>query len=101
MTCVIDDDTRHPGKFEACGSLGEKLYEMSLDFLDDQSGSVYEGGWHGLLLNTELACAPFAIVSEDSQGFVEYGAYDTEEKAMHDWARIQTGTPAWYEEDAD
>ena len=24
-----------------------------------------------------------------------------EAKAMHDWARIQTGTPAWYEEDAD
>jgi hypothetical protein len=101
MTCVIDDDTRHPGKFEACGPVGEALYELSLDGCDDEFGSVDEGGWYGLILDTGLACASYAILSEDSQGFVEYGAYDTEEKAMHDWARIQTGTPAWYEEDAD
>lgn len=44
-------------------------------------------------------CASYAILSEDSQGFVEYGAYDTEEKVMADWKRVQSGEPAWYEED--
>jgi len=103
MTCVIDDGARHPGKFEACGPLGEALYELTLDGgLDDECGDVDERGiWYGLLLETELACAPYAIVSEDSQGFVEYGAYDTEEKAVQDWERILRDELAWFEEGDD
>jgi len=86
MTCVTGDT--HPGKFEASGPIGEKLYEMSLDFLDDQSGSVYEGGWHGLLIDTGLKCAPNAIISEDSQGFVEYEAYRSRKAAWAAFAEL-------------
>lgn len=92
MSCYTDVDPYPPGKFEASGPLGEKLYELSLDGgLEDELGDNSMGEtWYGLLLDTGLACAPFAILSEDSQGFVEYGAYDTKEKVMRDWERIQS-----------
>ena len=87
-----------PGKFEGCGPLGEKLYELSLDGCDDEYGDVDEDGWYGLLLNTGIPEAPFAIISEDSQGFVNYGAYDTEKKARADWERVTRSEAVWYDD---
>lgn len=89
-----------PGKFEVCGPLGEELYEASVDGCDDEFLSEDEQKWYGLLIDTGIPEAPYVIISEDYQGFVDYGTYDTEKKARADWERLALGEPAWYEKDA-
>lgn len=76
-----------PGKFEGNlkPEIAEELYMMSLDGVDDEEGSSAYGGWHGLLLSTGISDAPNAIVYEDSQGFVEYEPFDTQEQALAAW----------------
>ena len=86
-----------PGKFEVCGPLGEELYEASVDGCDDEFLSEDEQKWFGLLLNTGIFGVNHAIISEDSQGFVEYGVYDTEKKARYDWERLAVCGDFWYE----
>lgn len=65
-----------PGKFQACRDpeVGKRLYELTMEgAVDDQFGSVDEGGWYGLIAD--------AIVSEDSNGFFDYRLYETEADA--------------------
>ena len=97
MTHYVPSST-FPGKFEGCGPLGEQLHDLSLDGCDDEFLSEDEQKWFGLLLNTGIYGANHAILSEDSQGFVEYGTYDTEKKARADWERLALGQPAWYDD---
>ena len=69
----------------------EQLWNMSLDgCLDGECGGVAEfGEWYGLLLNTGIDGAEHAILREDSQGFVDYDVYDTEEQARKEFERIE------------
>jgi len=62
-----------PGKFESSGSVGEALWELSLDGVDAELGSTDEppGRWWGLLTKTGIKGARHAIVTADSQGFSE------------------------------
>jgi len=97
MTHYVPSST-FPGKFEGCGPLGEQLHDLSLDGCDDEFLAEDEQKWYGLLLNTGIPEALCAIISEDSQGFVDYGTYDTEKKARADWERLALGEPAWYDD---
>ena len=78
MSCTTDAYTRHPGKFEASGEIGESLYEMSLAGGCD---AEVPHPWRALLLNTGLPCAPNAILWETEPGFIDYEAFDTEAEA--------------------
>ena len=91
------------GKFS--DELCEKLYELSLDGGADgeyEFGSVTEGPgrWWGLMLNIgqaelDIRDAPdglyfplHVILTEDSQGFVDYATYETAEEAQAEFDRI-------------
>ena len=61
----------------------EMLNEIALTgFTDDQYGSVDEHGWFGLILEHN------AIITEDSQGFVDYGIFDTAQIARDQFNQI-------------
>jgi hypothetical protein len=66
--------------------MAEKLWEMSLDGTDDEFGSTDEapGRWWGLQTKTGVPGAQHAIVTQDSQGFVQYETYRTA-KAARAW----------------
>ena len=77
-----------PGKFS--DETAAKLYEMSLDGgPDEETGSVQEQGWFGLMVSTGLAGAEHAILEEDSQGFVSYSTFDSEEAARAKFAELE------------
>jgi len=80
---------RHPGKFEACGPVGEYLYDLVGEGgQDEEIGSVDELGWYGLFTDTGLKCAPHAILREDSQGFVEVERIDDRQEALDRWGNV-------------
>jgi hypothetical protein len=56
--------------------LAERLYEETPD---EQSGSVDELGWFGLFREEK------AILTQDSQGFVDVEQFDTDEKLQEVW----------------
>jgi len=89
------------GKFS--DDLCAKLYELSLDGgPDDEYGDCWEAPcqWWGLMLNvTEDELDPSVsivdaehigsfILTEDSQGFVDYETYPTAEEARENFDRI-------------
>jgi hypothetical protein len=90
MNCTDPNYESHPGKFESSGAIGEKLHEMSMYGCDDAYGDVCEAPmfWMGLLLNTNLECAPHALLYEDSDGFVTYESFDTVELARAEFDRV-------------
>jgi len=67
---------RYPGKFEGCADdrLGETLYDLGAD---EECGNVCEAGLWAGLVRGKRAGKPSYIVTEDSQGFVDYATYDT------------------------
>ena len=90
MTCTSESYIRRPGKFEASGEMGERLYELLLDGADEEAGSVSEVGWFAaLLLDTGLSCAPHAILMEDDAGFVFYESFDDAEAARAAFAEYE------------
>ncbi len=56
--------------------LAERLYGETPD---ETAGSVDELGWFGLFREEK------AIITEDSQGFVDAEQYDTDEKLEETW----------------
>ena len=56
--------------------LAERLYEETPD---EQSGSVDELGWFGLFREEK------AILTQDSQGFVDAEQFDSDEKLQEVW----------------
>lgn len=64
------------GRYEGVADvrIAEALDDQALEgMIDDQWGSVDEGGWFGL--------AGRFVLSVDSQGFFDYEVLDTEEEA--------------------
>ena len=85
-----------PGKFEGSGKTGEELYEMVQDgWVSEELGDVEGFGWYGLLINTELLDAPYAIVEENSVGFFDYTAYVLEADARAAWATLEDDYREW------
>lgn len=79
---------RYPGKFEGCADdrLGEVLYNLDHD---ETCGDVCGAGlWAGLVLGARPG-KPSYIVTEGSQGFVDYATYDTQNQARKAFARLQ------------
>lgn len=75
---------RYPGKFEGCYSqwLGEVL---SNTMPNDETGDVTETGlWIGLIRGKRKTY----LVSEDSQGFVDYAIFDTLAEAEVEFNRL-------------
>lgn len=81
-------EKRHPGKFEGCYSqwLGEVLYNATLEgWQSDETGDVQETGlWVGLVKGKRKTY----LVSEDSQGFVDYAIFDTLVEAEVEFNRL-------------
>lgn len=90
----------NPGKFEASGDTGEALWALSLEGLStyDTLGSSDGFGWYGLLLDTGIDGAEYAILTEDSNGFVEYVAYETGDDALAAWDELGADYRAWGDE---
>lgn len=87
---------RHPGKFEASGYVGEKLYEMSLDGGADEECGDSDWGWYGLMLKTGIRGASNVILSIDSNGFVDYETFPTASAARAAYRKIERECPpAW------
>jgi hypothetical protein len=63
--------------------LAEQLYGETPD---EQSGSVEELGWFGLFKKER------AILTEDSQGFVDAEQYSTNEKLQEVWELLALST---------
>jgi len=87
---AIEHRSTGPGKFESSGNIGEVLHGMTMDgSADEEAGDVqYAYGWNGLMVNTGVKGAEHVIVNEDSNGFFDYTAYDTEAKARAAWKAL-------------
>ncbi len=82
------------GKFDSVET--EQLYEISLDgFCDDQLGDVDGYEWYGKMSNTGVENAEYAILYNDSQGFVYSYPFETEEDLNIAWAKIQVDYAEW------
>lgn len=87
----LEEHPARPGKFEGSGTLGKRLHAIVSDGMqDDEYGDVDGPGghWYGLITDSGVAGAEHAVVSEDSQGFFNYEAFDTSEAARADFDRI-------------
>lgn len=77
------------GKFP--DKIAEALYEVTLEGgSTDEYGTTTEapGRWWALILNSGVRGAKHAIVTEDSQGFVDYELFRTKREAMKNFERI-------------
>src|SRR3970040_678492 len=77
-----EEGTMTTGKFS--DELCEKLYELSLDGgPDDEYGNCSEPPfrWWGLLIKSGVRGAQNAILTEDSQGFVDYETFPSAKQA--------------------
>jgi len=73
------------GKFIGCYSewLGNVL--CNLCGYDDELGEVDGFGWYALVHGKRWSW----IVHEDSQGFFDYGEYESKSEAISNWCDIQ------------
>ena len=93
-----------PGKFNTV--LDSLVYDLSLDGgADEETGSVTENGWYGLMrgpvsvpssnLTTSEAMylerQAGAILSENDQGFVSVEYFETVGELDEAWAQIEAG----------
>jgi len=85
------------GKFS--DKTSEKLYDLD-GGPDEEYGNTNEapGRWWGLMLKTGIRGAQNAIITEDSQGFVEYETYKSAKDAQANFDRIVAETEADMEE---
>lgn len=77
------------GKFEACGN-----YVLTAGYIyyniDDQLGESESFGWYGKFAGKIKGRGPFfAIVSEDSQGFVDVTYYDSKKELDEKWVMLE------------
>tara|TARA_Y100000782_G_scaffold115303_1_gene156772 strand:- start:6077 stop:6367 length:291 start_codon:yes stop_codon:yes gene_type:complete len=75
----------------------EALHKASMDGCDEEIGSVTEPPmeWYGLLINSGVESAAFAILSEDTQGFVTSLIFDSEEEVRMRWAIAEEEIRRW------
>ncbi len=97
-----------PGKFEATTDLGEYLYELSLESgHDDELGDSETFGWYALFDGVEIENENgeqetiYAILKEDSQGFITVDEYDDHEILMEEWNNLQEEYEEFEEEGDD
>lgn len=84
-----------PGKFEGSTFAGKYAYENA----DKEIGSVDELGWFGNFSGKIKGRGPFhIIVSEDNQGFVYDEFFDTKEKMLKRWNKIEHAYEKFYDE---
>lgn len=89
-----------PGKFEGSGTIGKKLWEITLNGMHDaECGESDTTGWYGLVTKSGVRGAANAIVSEDSQGFVDYETFPSAEAAKKRFKKIEAEIDA--EEEVD
>jgi len=85
------------GKFE--GISDEYLYfvkELYDEQPDEEIGSVTESGiWYGLYKEEK------SILSEDSQGFVDFDIFDNEKELMNFWSKIVKEEEKYYSDEDD
>lgn len=84
-----------PGKFEGNGNYAnaaQYLYSLSLDSsLEDDIGSSDELGWYGKFEGKIKGRGPFfAVISENSQGFVDVEWFESHDELETAWLEIQT-----------
>ena len=77
------------------GDVCERLYEISMEGCDEEYGNCSEPPcrWWGLITDVDVGdgdgyIVHHAILTEDSQGFVDFEDYETEGDARKDFARI-------------
>lgn len=81
-----ENPIKGPGKFEGETYAGRYAYEN----VDDELGDVQDFGWYGNFSGKIKGRGPFhIIVREDSQGFVYGEFFDTKEKMLKNWSRIE------------
>lgn len=80
-----------PGKFEACGNYSKVArWLYNDDGTLDSISSVDELGWFACFEGKIKGRGPFyAIISEDSQGFVEVKWYEVSDSFKKAWAKIE------------
>ena len=84
-----------PGKFEGCGNyalLAQYLYEAC----DYDIGSSDELGWYGRFDGTVKNVPILAIVSEDSQGFVDVEYFNDTGSLNSAWKEIEKAYAEFY-----
>lgn len=86
-----------PGKFEGSGELGEFLYDLDAD---EETGSVQENGtWFGLFNGVSFEGQQvYAILSEDSQGFVDVEEFPDEEELLQAWREVEDEVSGFYDD---
>jgi len=114
-----------PGKFENSGALGVLFYAIAGEgWTDEEAGDVSEfGRWYGLVrgpfilgdlarnfpkewseLDAEdhatLRHAVGAIITEDTQGFVDIETYTSLKKLNKVWAAIEAEVAEFFEAEA-
>lgn len=106
---------RYPGKFEAADDedIARILYDAAgHGMADEESGSVQERGvWSALFKGVEVRPGDDPeiqdgfpggyILEEDSQGFVTYTEFDSDEEIEKAWAWIEEQNAEFYEEGED
>jgi len=70
-------------------AVSEKLNDVAMNgFAEEEYGSCQEEGfWSALIITDNL----YGILIEDSQGFVDYWTYDTEQETRNRWDELVTG----------
>ena len=104
-TAVLDDLSGASDSHRFASRRDEMIYEITLDGGPDEvAGSVDSGGWYGLVRFTGEDSERFggeaAIVTEDSQGFVDVDVLSGSE-ANEQWAAIVQAESDAEDEDDD
>ena len=78
-----------PGKFEACGNYSH-IAQYIYDNVGHSIGDSESFGWYGQFNGQIKHVRVFAIVSEDSQGFVDVDYFDDEKSLNKAWDKLET-----------
>lgn len=83
----------HPGKFEGEPIATELLYDASMESGEDEQLGESDGfGWFALFDGIELGKdneKVYAILSENSQGFVSGEYFDTRAQLLRAWKTLE------------
>lgn len=80
-----------PGKFESSGDVWRRLHEIVGNGMqDDEAGDVNGPGdhWYGLVLESGIPGAEYAVISESKSGSFDFTRFDTPEEARSEFNRI-------------
>ena len=79
-------------------AISEKLNDVAMNgFAEEEYGSCQdEGFWSALIITDDL----YGIIEEDSQGFVDYEIFDTEEETRRRWEELVSNWEQHYHPEA-